>query len=405
MRPGRAVMTTLARGRLPGLKPAPGPADHPQVDADQARDGAVERAASPRRVRIYHSIRTANLERFRTMTPAAVLYVHRRYDFDPAMAEQAPHVRRLGRLATVVHLLRTEYDAVELNEPLALARWADLAAQITAVRLRDAVHRRRTTIGAYCIGLSDPVERLTARRPVPTALARRWTRLVLGFLVRGTDRLAMGTDGTLTLLGRYVAADVLAPRVRLFPAVPAPCGCPPAARSAGTVVFVGAFAERKGIRQLMGAWERLPADAGLRLRLLGKGRLLEEVRAWTAGRPDVDLVVDPPRDEIHATLRAAHVLVLLSQRAGAWREQVGLPIVEGLAHGCEIVTTDETGLAPWLDEHGHQVVPAAASSAEVATAIRHAAASTRSADQVCADLPEEDTRWAADRWLLTDVEA
>jgi hypothetical protein len=39
-----------------------------------------------------------------------------------------------------------------------------------------------------------------------------------------------------------------------------------------------------------------------------------------------------------------------------WREQLGLPILEGLSHGSRIVTASETGLAPDLSRDGHFVI-------------------------------------------------
>jgi glycosyltransferase involved in cell wall biosynthesis len=154
----------------------------------------------------------------------------------------------------------------------------------------------------------------------------------------------------------------------------------------------------------MAGWDALTPQDDLRLRVLGKGGLLPEVEAWAAGRPDVELVVDPPRSEIHASLRASHVLVLLSQRSGWWREQLGLPIAEGLAHGCEIVTTDETGLAGWLAGHGHRVLPMAADSRQIAAALRSAAEAGRPPAAVCADLPGTDGRAEADRWIFDAAE-
>jgi len=355
---------------------------------------------------VYGSVRSAHLERFRTMTPAVVLHLNRRYDFDPALAVGPSPVRQLGRVATLAHLVRTPYDQVELNEPLMVHRWGSVAAQVAALRLRGTVTRHRPVIGAYCIDLTDPAERLTLDRHVPAPLARWWSRRVLRFIVGGMDRLAFGTEGSHRLLAAYVDAGVLESRTRMFPAVPQPCDCPAdGVRDAATVLFVGAFKERKGIRQLMAAWEALPAGSGLRLRLLGKGELLPEVETWAATRSEVEVVVDPPRDDIHASLRAAHVLVLLSQRSGWWREQVGLPILEGLSHGCEVVTTDETGIADWLRDHGHRVVPAGAAPGEVADAIRSAASAGRTAEEVCATLPRTDARIDADRWLLGDGSA
>ena len=353
-------------------------------------------------VRVYDSIRTAHLERFRTMVPAVVLYHRRRYDFDESLVGGSFQLRQMGRFTTLATLFSSSYDAVELNEPLMTARWLDLAGQIAAVHARSLFSRPRARVGAYCISLTDPAEKLTMRRHLPPGLAHTWSRLVLGVLVQSMDRLAFGTEDSLALLGRYVDADVLAARARLFPALSVACSCSAdVARDRSKVLFVGVFSERKGIRQLMWAWEILSAnDHQLHLQLLGQGPMLPDVEMWAAGRDSVSVVVDPPRAEIHRAMRTAHVVVLLSQRVDYWREQVGLPIVEGLAHGCEIVASDETGLAPWLREHGHTVLAAASSPAETAAAIAAAAACDRSAADIVADLPTSDPRLDADRWLL-----
>lgn len=62
-------------------------------------------------------------------------------------------------------------------------------------------------------------------------------------------------------------------------------------------------------------------------------------------------------------------LILLSQRVGSFREQVGFPITDGLAHGCEIIATSETGVAGSLAEHGHSVVAPEAPASRVADEI------------------------------------
>ncbi|GAA4359782.1 glycosyltransferase [Angustibacter luteus] len=347
--------------------------------------------------RVYESLRTAHLERFAVMAPATVLYHGTRYDYDlSVLPDGVPVPRQVSRPAAVRELLTGGYDVVELNEPLMTRRWPDLLAQLVAARLAP---RRRALAVAYCIGLTDPADELAARLPRP--LARLATRVVLGVLVRGFDRLAFGTQGCYDLVAGYVPHRVLARRAAVFPALPTACDCPPGEREPGTVLFVGAFSERKGVRQLLAGWEALGAGAqGLRLHLIGKGPLLEHVQHWAAGRDEVRVDVDPPRSLVHEALRRAHVLVLLSQRVGAWREQVGLPLVEGLGHGCEVVTTSETGLAGWLQAHGHEVLAPTAPASQVAQALARAAGSPRDAGQVLADLPTTDSRIAADRWLL-----
>ena len=92
-----------------------------------------------------------------------------------------------------------------------------------------------------------------------------------------------------------------------------------------------------------------------------------------------------------------------AQPTTTWREQVGLPLVEALSYGCTVVTTNETGLAGWLADHGHQVVPGAAATAELAAAVVRALRAPLTVGAVLASLPAEDGRLAADRWLFDDV--
>ena len=93
--------------------------------------------------------------------------------------------------------------------------------------------------------------------------------------------------------------------------------------------------------------------------------------------------------------------MLPSQPRPRWREQVGLPIVEGLGRGCLVVTTSETGLAEWLTAHGHYVVSPPDDAAAFSDALSRAIADTRSPMSVVADLPAVDGRAAAEAWMLT----
>ena len=358
---------------------------------------------APRRVRVYAALRTAHLERMAALLPAHTLYTRTRYDYDESVLGDLPEPELVSRVGAARHLLTTSYDTVELNEPFMVARWPDLAAQLLAVRLRGWLDRRQPLVSAYCLSLKDPVQDLVESRSIPPLLAGAVVRIVLGGLVRGYDRLAFGTDTSADLMAQFVPQRVLRRRAKVFPAVPAACGClspddlVPRPRS---VLFVGTLAPRKGVDELMSAWDGLRArDGEATLTVVGRGPLLDAVRTWARERPEVDVVVDPPRSEVHAALRRARVLVLLSQREGPWREQVGLPIVEGLGHGCKVVASDETGLAGWLAGHGHRVVPARSDAGDVATAMLAALDDARRPSEVLADLPATDARIDADRWM------
>ena len=358
--------------------------------------------ARPDVSRVYDSLRSAHVERFASMVPARVFFSGTRYDFDTSLRPGQSTLEPVGRLRVLARLATGRFRAVELNEPLMTERWADLLAQLLVLRAVGWFTRRPVRITAYCIDLTDPAEKVHARRRVPLTMARVWSGLVLRTLVAGFDGLAVGTPGTWELMARYVGPAALTKRGRLVPALPAPCGCPIGAeRRRNEVLFVGAFIERKGILLLMRAWERARSFEGsTTLRLIGVGALLPLVLEWAADRPEVVVDVDPSREQIHAAYRRAQVVVLPSQRSGYWREQVGLPIVEALAHGCEVVTTDETGLAAWLTDHGHTVAPVTGGPDVLGAAIAQSLSRARDAAAITRDLPAEDGRIAADRWML-----
>ena len=186
-----------------------------------------------------------------------------------------------------------------------------------------------------------------------------------------------------------------------IPALPAACGCDGLPAEPDVVLFVGAFQHRKGLPKLLESWpEVVRLRPTARLMLIGQGELVELAQQFTEHTESVQVIIDPLRPEIHRQLRRASVLVLLSQPSPSWREQVGLPITEGLAHGCSIVCSSETGLAEWLSAHGHDVLPPDATTSTVADAILGALDRGGSAASVLSDLPTVDGQLAADRWLF-----
>lgn len=373
------------------------------------------RPASPRRLRVYDTLRSAHLERLTTAVPAQMWHLRRRDDFDPALLENIEAPEQVDAKTILRRLTRSSFDTIEILEPGMVDQWKILVPLVLTVRARDLLTRHHTEIAFYCIENSDPAERVTERWPLRGRAARLLTWLVVNLLVRTADRIAIGTEGSARLYESYVGSRALRRRQRTFEALPAHCECLTSDRSGpdspgetsesdarrGPVLFVGSFVERKGIRELMAGWDALRSQRqGLDLVLVGTGTLQHEVEEWAAARAEATVVIDPPRAEVHRWLRKASVLVLLSQPAPPWREQVGLPIVEGLAHGCEIVTTTETGLADWLLSHGHQVLEPQATPAAVARAIEAAVDAARPSGSL-SELPSVDSRMAADHWMMT----
>jgi glycosyltransferase involved in cell wall biosynthesis len=359
-------------------------------------------------LRIYASLRSAHLERFREMVPAQVLFHRTRYDYDESLIDPLAAPKRASRFGAVAEVARRPYRVIEVNEPIMVDRWPDLVAQVVAARLRGLLSRRRELVVAYCIGLTDPAEDLARRWHLPHWVTWPIARVVMTVLVTGMDRLAFGTTGAKELYAGYLSAARLERVARVFEALPAPCACRAGStdrQRPKTLVFLGAFDERKGVRLLMRAWDELRGRGGdVRLHIMGTGALTDEVTAWVSSRAEVTLDIDPPRPVIHQLLRESAALILLSQRVGPWREQVGLPIVEALGHGCEVIATSETGLASWLRSHGHAVVDPGAGPTEVADVIAAVLHEPRPVQSILADLPQSDRRIEADAWLMSDID-
>ena len=350
------------------------------------------------RARLYQTVRTAHLERARQLAPATILHRGTRYDFDPALAADLDLVAA-GPLAAAWLLFRSTVTSVEVNEPLMLASLRRTAVALTALRVRALLGGERTRLVSYAIENANPFDRPVTGR---ARLRRIEHRVLSGYIWRSLDRVVFGTEAArrtyaAAFPGRSWPTDAI-----MIPAVPAPCGCPADPSAVGPhILFLGRLAPRKGFDLVLRAWPYLKVHIpDARLTVVGTGPLADQARAAAASDPSISLLLDPPRAEIHRQLRRARVLVLPSQPVPGWREQVGLPICEGLAHGCSVVTTTETGLTDWLDAHGHDLILPGGPAESLAAALAAALRRDRSRAAVLADLPGIDGRLAADRWLF-----
>jgi glycosyltransferase involved in cell wall biosynthesis len=351
-------------------------------------------------LRIWDESRTSHFELLQKMTPSTLVYRRRNYSFHSRIAEGLA-IEKRGWLSTTGRILFGDYDVLELNEPTMIRIFPLLLVYTTAYRIRRRLSHKHNRAVLYAIDNIDLRDLIASIPWTPKRLTYATFRAAFGYLVATFDRIAFGSR---TALKTY---ESVAPRQLalidhvVIEQLPAPCDCAKGERNPDGVLFVGALEERKGVLALERAWEVIAAkNPAATLLIVGKGELEHEVEAWVETQPRVTLSIDPDRAEIHAAYRRAHAVVLLSVSSARWREQIGLPIIEGLAHGCEIVTSSETGLADQLREHGHVVLPALAPPNVHANGILMALSNTRHADAITAMLPTEHGRKIADDWLL-----
>lgn len=360
-------------------------------------------------VRLYEQVRSAHLERAHELAPAAIVYRVKRYDFDPALTDGV-ELAQAGTLAAARLAMRSRITRVEVDEPLYLASLPRTAAVLAVLGMKRLGGAPRAEVATYAIEDLDP---FAARPPrVRSRVRRSIERVLAGYIWHRLDTVVYGTSEADAL---YSSTFRHMPRRQLtVEALPSPCAClgddtatttaDPVERDPDGVLFLGSFSPRKGFADVLEAWPAIRSrHPGARLTLVGSGELLPEAKAAAAADPSIRLIVDPPRSVVHDELRRARVLVLPSRRVGTWREQVGLPIVEGLAHGCEIVTTSETGIAEWLIDAGHVVLPSDVLSAGLADGVVDALANPRTRDDILADLPGVDGRIAAGRALFREA--
>ncbi|WP_460537799.1 glycosyltransferase family 4 protein [Humibacter ginsengiterrae] len=315
-------------------------------------------------------------------------------------------MRRASFAQVVAHIWTDDYRIIEIPEPLAITVLPRTVLIALLLKLKRQIRRAPgTTVVFYAIENLDQVEKVRSRFRVPRPLIRWGLNMAIALVFSEASRVVFGTAGSLrtyeSQLGARLWRHLLdKTEMRLIPGLSAPVGLVPE-KDADLACFLGSFERRKGISELMSAWPMVAqCRPGSRLVVIGYGPLAADVEKFALAREDVSVWMGAGRAKIREILNSSHCLVLPSQRSPIWREQIGLPILEALSAGCEVVTTSETGIAQWLNAHGHRVVDAAGPVAELAAGISMALNDTRSPAAVREALPEVDGRIEADRWLF-----
>jgi len=354
-------------------------------------------------IRVLPELRAVQVERAAHMTPARTIFLGEKYDLGTTLLP--PSMKRLTPIRTAMSLFFARETVLELPEPLWLrflpkAVFFSLAWRAGGILL----NRSRQTV-TYAIENNDLDALLFGRRK-PQVLVSKILRLALrSFISLSFDRIAFGSAGACE---SYESLG-LSPKVITcrWDELPAANPMPPARPRSSGAIFVGRLEERKGIEHLISAWSEVEKNLpNASLTIVGGGDLESVVDAWSQERPKSRAWAGEIEHRgVSELINKYTVLVAPSIRWGRWREQIGLPIGEGLQNGLTVVTTDETGLANWLKSNGHHVVPVERVSSDLAEVITRAVSLPLSNNAVRDSLPSVPGRIAADRWLHTPLEA
>lgn len=350
-------------------------------------------------IRIRPELRAEHVKRAARMSPALTLYFDEKYDLGTT---KVPDRFQRVTLAECLRILAlTDSNVLEVPEPLWL-RFAFRNFAILAVwKFFGLLRRKRRVSVTYAIennALSNLLWPSGRLRP----LAERLAAIALGVFIRSAlDRIAFGSAASKALYQSLPSVSRVPHQlVEELPGRPT-AAAPNQDANQGRAIFIGILDDRKGILDVMAAWpavERTLPEAVLRI--VGDGKHAPEVSRWCSERPESRIFEGfLQHDEIPSLLAASDVIVAPSRRAGRWREQIGLPIIEGLSFGLTVVTTDETGLASWLQENGHVVLPEGTVREGLSGQLARALQAPLPRDQVLASLPEIPGRIAADAWL------
>jgi glycosyltransferase involved in cell wall biosynthesis len=219
---------------------------------------------------------------------------------------------------------------------------------------------------AIALWWESPARRRVRRR---RRLVDPWVRAVVG---RAEAWIACGSDARQRVLslGAVPGRTVVAPNAAPAPSPPLPPTARP--RDPCRFLYVGQLIERKGVRQLLRAFEQ----AGLgTLTLVGDGPLRAEVEDFARHHDDVEFRGPVPHEEIGRAYDEHDVLVL-----PAVYDVWGMVVNEALAHGLQVIATDGVGAATDLVRPGQNGLVATAGSARSLTGALQTAAGWSAGD-------------------------
>ena len=343
-----------------------------------------------------------------------VLFTSELGDSDAALLAD-PAVRPFTWAGLLRALGDPDLELVEVAEPLWLAEWWRAVRYVVALRVLRAVRpgRGRVAVATYAIENLDVRARVSSPalrdRPRLDAVASRAVAAGVGVSLLLLDVVVFGTTGAYENYRRAFGWSLRRTRHTVLPPRLDACTvCGPGVAGGAprepTVLFLGAPSERKGFDVLLAAWEAAGgSDRGWRLVVADPNDGADPPLP-----PGVSVRRNLSRSAVHELLRRSAAVAMPSVRLRRWREQIGLPLVEGLAHGCRVVTTAETGLADDLREHPLVTLTTAGDPRSLAEGLRRVMDADPAADAAARGVPGPEGYTKRDVvawWLSAGVSA
>lgn len=353
----------------------------------------------PQVAKLYLRLRSAHLERQQQLPLSWLFYRHLQYDIDPELLARAEFVQRTGLWDAARNIRSQGVTVVEINEPAMVAAWPVIASFMTGRTLyRRSWH---PSIVFYALENQDPRVAMVDKFRIPVKMAELLVERFVTQVAKRSTKVCFGTSAARELYRELIDPAIwseLEGRSIILEPLPAPMKV--GRKSELGFVFLGELSNRKGLDQVLKAWPRVRLDLpGATLRILGNGPLAPLVEQMARRDQSIFFEGMVDRATVRSHLSDARILVLPSKTSARWREQVGLPLLEGLAYGCELVTSDATGIAETLMRNDHRVLASGYSDFDLAEAMVDAGQTARDPERIQSFLPKEDGRLAAERWL------
>jgi glycosyltransferase involved in cell wall biosynthesis len=240
-------------------------------------------------------------------------------------------------------------DIVHLHNPYPLlSPWVVRAAHDAAIPVVQTVHNYRHVCMAATLRRNDEdCFKCVGRSPLPGVMHGCYRGSRLQSLSMGTGMLlhrsTWASVDRFLALSEYMRAMLVrgglpAARISVRPTWVYDPGKlqPPGPH----VLFVGRLDHDKGVLDLLEGWKRV-GDPNRRLRIVGDGPLLEEVRKAASSSRDVDVVGRLSGASLAEEFRNCALLVVPSR----WPEGVPRVLIEAFSHGRPVIASDVGSLA------------------------------------------------------------